>query len=88
MKVRFRNSFKKDLKRINDQKVLENVSQVIATVKGAESLAEITNLKKLKGYDDFYRVRIGEFRIGIRLVDGEIIFVRLLHRKEIYRFFP
>ncbi|MBE9157811.1 type II toxin-antitoxin system RelE/ParE family toxin [Nodosilinea sp. LEGE 06152] len=88
MNVKFRASFKKDLKRIKDPKLLENVSQVITTVKSAESLAEISSLKKFKGYDDFYRVRTGDFRIGIRLVGDEIIFVRLLHRKEIYRFFP
>ncbi|MFQ4138869.1 type II toxin-antitoxin system RelE family toxin [Nodosilinea sp. PGN35] len=88
MKVRFRNSFKKDLRRIQDKKLLENVSQIIDTAKNAESFAEIGDLKKLKGYDSFYRIRIGDFRIGVRLIDEEIIFVRLLHRKEIYRFFP
>jgi mRNA interferase RelE/StbE len=88
VKVRFRASFKKDLKRIKDQKLLQQVSGVIDEVKISESLSEINNLTKIKGYDDFYRVRIGNFRIGIKLVDEEIIFVRLLHRKEIYRFFP
>jgi mRNA interferase RelE/StbE len=88
VKVRFRASFKKDLKRIKDQKLLQQVSSVIDEVKSSESLPEINSLTKLKGHDDFYRIRIGNFRIGIKLVDEEIIFVRLLHRKEIYRFFP
>lgn len=88
MKVRFRASFKKDLKRVKDQKLLQQVSSAIDEVKNSGSRAEINNLTKLKGYDDFYRIRIGNYRIGIKLMNEEIIFVRLLHRKEIYRFFP
>jgi mRNA-degrading endonuclease RelE of RelBE toxin-antitoxin system len=52
------------------------------------SFAEITNIKKLQGYDNAYRIRIGDYRLGI-IFDGEIlIFERVLHRKEIYRYFP
>ncbi|WP_201279130.1 type II toxin-antitoxin system RelE/ParE family toxin [Leptolyngbya iicbica] len=43
---------------------------------------------KLKGYQAFYRIRIGNYRIGLKVTDQEVIFVRLLHRREIYRFFP
>ncbi|WP_417909752.1 type II toxin-antitoxin system RelE family toxin [Candidatus Electronema sp. PJ] len=45
-------------------------------------------MKKLKGYDTFYRVRIGDYRIGLKLAEDGLIFVRCLHRKEIYRYFP
>jgi mRNA interferase RelE/StbE len=38
--------------------------------------------------DTFYRVRIGDYRIGLELAGDELIFVRCLHRKEIYRYFP
>jgi mRNA interferase RelE/StbE len=49
---------------------------------------EITNLKKLKNYENAYRIRIGDYRIGC-VYDGEIVtFQRVLHRKEIYRYFP
>ncbi|WP_292802821.1 type II toxin-antitoxin system RelE/ParE family toxin [Nostoc sp. NMS7] len=49
---------------------------------------EITNIKKLQGYDDIYRIRIGDYRIGI-IFDGEtLIFQRVLHCKDIYRYFP
>ncbi len=34
------------------------------------------------------RIRIGDYRLGI-IFDGEtLIFERVLHRKEIYRYFP
>jgi mRNA interferase RelE/StbE len=45
---------------------------------------------KLQGYEDYYRVRVGDYRIGLRL-DSEhrlIEFRRVLHRNRIYRSFP
>ncbi|WP_199250185.1 type II toxin-antitoxin system RelE/ParE family toxin [[Phormidium] sp. ETS-05] len=57
-------------------------------VEQAEQLSEISNLKKLKGSTDYYRMRVGDYRIGIKVNDGVVSFVRILHRKEIYRYFP
>jgi mRNA interferase RelE/StbE len=35
-----------------------------------------------------YSIRIGDYRIGLALEKDTLVFVRCLHRKEIYRFFP
>jgi mRNA interferase RelE/StbE len=45
---------------------------------------------KLQGYEDYYRIRVGEYRIGLRLdFDHHLIeFRRVLHRNQIYRRFP
>ena len=53
-----------------------------------EHLDEISNLKRLKSNNDAYRIRVGEHRIGFRFQRGTIIFQRVLHRREIYRYFP
>ncbi|WP_079720471.1 type II toxin-antitoxin system RelE family toxin [Salegentibacter holothuriorum] len=46
-------------------------------------------IKKLKGFKDFYRIRIGDYRLGVKkLTDQEILLVRFLQRKEIYKYFP
>jgi mRNA-degrading endonuclease RelE of RelBE toxin-antitoxin system len=51
-------------------------------------LQAIINLKKLKGDDNAYQLRIGDYRIGFYF-DGETVtFARVLHRKDIYRYFP
>ena len=48
----------------------------------------IVNLKKLKGFKTAYRIRIGDYRIGV-FIDGDIVeFARVVHRKDIYRLFP
>ncbi|MCI5150558.1 MAG: type II toxin-antitoxin system RelE/ParE family toxin [Candidatus Electrothrix sp. MAN1_4] len=88
MNVRFESKFSKDLQKLNEQKLLRKIKELILSCKEASSLAEIRQLKKLKGYDTFYRVRIGNYRIGLELVGNDLIFVRCLHRKDVYRYFP
>jgi len=87
VKLEFKNSFAKDLKGI-DKALANRLRKVIEEIERAESPAEITNLKKIRGSGNYYRVRIGDYRVGI-IIEGETAgFVRLLHRKEIYRYFP
>ena len=47
-------------------------------------------LEKMKGYSDKYKIRIGDYRIGITLDKNSqtIICERIAHRREIYRIFP
>ena len=88
MNVAFRKSFAPDLKKIKDQALLERVRQVIDEVEAADELQEVSNLKKLSGTADCYRIRIGEFRIGIVVEGDSVEFVRCLPRRDLYRFFP
>lgn len=46
--------------------------------------------QKLTGYQNYYKIRIGDYRLGLQInVDSQIIeFQRVLHRREIYRKFP
>ena len=87
MKVEFRSSFAKDLK-IVDKALAVRIQRVIEEIQRVDSLSDIANLKKLRGRGNYYRVRIGDYRIGIALEGDTIEFVRLLNRKEIYRYFP
>jgi mRNA interferase RelE/StbE len=86
--VKFEARFSKDLRTIREQKLLNKVKEVIDDCKSASSLSDINRVKKMQGYDNFYRIRIGEYRIGIEIIDDEIIFTRFLHRKEVYKYFP
>ena len=88
MDVLFEASFAKDLKRIKDKQLLKRLQDAINGVKQAENLDEVHHLKKMQGYDTFYRIRLGDYRIGVEVVDTTVIFVRALHRKDIYRKFP
>jgi mRNA interferase RelE/StbE len=67
---------------------LQRIQAVIEEVENAENLGEVNNIKKLQVDGDYYRIRIGDYRIGLTIYDGVIIFVRALQRKDIYRYFP
>ena len=88
MDVRFEASFEKDLKKVKDKKLLKRVIEAIDEVKKAQDLGDVKSLSKLKGYKTFYRIRLGEYRIGLDVVEDKVIFTRILHRKDIYKYFP
>jgi len=88
VRVEFRGSFAKDLIKIKRGAVRKQVKEVIETVEKAQSPQTILNLKKLRGGRDYYRIKIGDYRIGLIIKNDLVIFVRCLDRKEIYRFFP
>jgi mRNA interferase RelE/StbE len=56
----------------------------------SENPFELGYLEKLKGYSDKYKIRVGDYRIGITLdqVTKTLICQRVAHRKDIYRIFP
>jgi mRNA interferase RelE/StbE len=88
MKVEFRKSFEKDLRKIKDTELLQRIQSIVEEVENIDSLMGLINIKKLKAEGDFYRIRIGNYRVGLSLNNETVIFVCVLHRKEIYRYFP
>lgn len=88
MKVEFRKSFEKDLSKLKDQNLLERIKAVIEEVESAESLLSVSNVKKLEANGNYYRIRVGDYRIGLTNEENMLTFVRVLHRKEMYRYFP
>ena len=88
MRVEFRASFAKDLRSVRDKGLLKQIKETIELVEQAQRLEEIANLKKLRGKGNYFRIRIGDRRIGIAVENDTVTFVRCLNRKEIYRYFP
>jgi mRNA interferase RelE/StbE len=55
----------------------------------ANSLSDVANVKKMQGFKTFYRIRIGDYRMGVELEDTSTLrFIVVLHRKDIYKKFP
>ena len=88
MKTEFKASFLKAIKKIEDNQLKSEIVKTIQNVESAENLKQILNLKKLKGYKQYYRIRLGSYRIGIKFENNTIFFVDIDHRKNIYRIFP
>jgi len=88
MNVSFDESFLKSLKKVKDKSVLSKVEEIIYALEAAELLGEIPNCKKLVGYKTYYRIRIGNYRLGLEFEQQEVQLITILHRKDIYRKFP
>ncbi|MBK9331583.1 MAG: type II toxin-antitoxin system RelE/ParE family toxin [Ignavibacteria bacterium] len=73
---------------MKDKKILNLVADCIEITQKASNKNEILHLKKLQGHNTYYRIKIKDYRIGVIIEKTKIEFVRILHRKEIYRYFP
>ena len=88
MKVSFLSRFSKDLDAITDPTVKADIKATIEQVKTAPNQKAILNLKKLQGYKTAYRIRTGNYRIGVFIEKGTVEFARVVDRKDIYKVFP
>ena len=77
MEIEFRESFEKDLQKIKDAKILSKTYATITHIEAAPKLETIANIKKLKGYKNYYRIRIGDFRVGILYENRILVFCAL-----------
>ena len=85
----FKKSFTKDLdKRKTDNPLLERIRQVIQEVEEVQDIHGIRNLKKLNAQGNHYRIRMGDYRLGLVIENDTVCFVRCLHRSDVYRYFP
>ncbi len=87
MKIEIRDSFLKDIKKQSKENK-QKIEAIFSDMKTAESISDLRNIKKLQGFKIFYRIRIGDYRLGFAFEDETIVLLHFLHRKEIYRFFP
>lgn len=89
MNVNYLPSFIKELKDLKSTPYFKSISTLVfEEIPKLIGLTDIKNLKKLQGYENAYRIKVGDYRIGVIFQDGTITFCRVLHRKEIYRYFP
>jgi mRNA interferase RelE/StbE len=84
----FRESFDADLSAITDAALLRRIRKVIEQVEAARTFQQIPNLKRPEATGKYYRIHLGDYRIGFVFERGAVTFVRCLNRKEIYRYFP
>ena len=90
MNTDFRNSFGRDLKKIVNKTLKAEIKQSVLSVENAISIGDIPELKKLKGYKNgiYYRIAVGDYRIGVTIEHDMVTFYAVMHRKDIYKFFP
>jgi mRNA interferase RelE/StbE len=87
MKYDVTNAFIKDVKKAS-REVQSQVRDLIVEIKVADRLVDLRNVKKMKGFSNAFRIRLGEYRVGIFVENDGVILARMLHRRDIYRYFP
>jgi mRNA interferase RelE/StbE len=88
MKIVFLNSFLKDVKKIKEPKTARKIEELIFELKSANSIEELKNTKKLKGYSIAYRIKTGSYRMGFYKELDSLELARFLKREDIYKVFP
>jgi mRNA interferase RelE/StbE len=85
--IEIRKSFTKDAYKL-PAPFQRQLAVIIDEIEKAGQLSQLENCKKLTGFKTAYRMRMGQYRIGFYYENKTIELVRILHRKEIYRYFP
>ena len=88
MKVIFLKSFLNDIRKVKDKRLKSKIREMILKIEAAKSLDEIAGVKKMKGYSIAYRIRIGDYRIGLYKENDCVELARALKRNDISKVFP
>ncbi len=89
MKISFDKAFYKSLSKLKNPIVANQVEEVIGIVQDSRSIREIPQIKKLQGFSNYYRIRLGDYRLGIELENSQSVrFIVITHRKDVYKYFP
>jgi len=88
MQVDFTKHFSKRLDHLRDEDLRNRLRQVVSVVINAVNVWDIPNLKKLKGHPSAFRIRLGDYRVGLFIENNRAIFAAFEHRKDIYNKFP
>lgn len=88
MKVDVQKSFEKDVAKIQNKKLAANLFALIDRLEKCTTLSEIKHVKKMAAKGNYFRIRVGNYRLGLKVESESLILLRFMNRKEIYRYFP
>ena len=81
--------FNRDLRRVRDSALRRRVSLRIAELEAASSISDMSGVVRVQSSSGrHYRIRIGDYRLGITIEDDVVVLARFLHLREFYGHFP
>ena len=87
MNIDIRKTFTKDADKL-PANIQQQLSLIITNLQQAKQLTQIKDCKKIKSSKTAYRIRLWQYRIGFFFENETIELVRVLGRKDIYKYFP
>jgi len=88
LKIEYHKKFLKDLAKIPSPVRGEIEKFMFERLPKLKTIFESGKVEKMTGYSSYYKIRFGSYRIGIKIENDVVILERVLHRKDIYRYFP
>jgi len=85
--IKFKKSFLKQSSKL-PKDVRERIEDfVFNELSNLNHVGESGKIEKMQGYEEYFKIRFGSYRVGLKLEKAEIVVQIVMHRKEIYRFF-
>lgn len=88
MKIIIQKIFEKDIHKISDKKLASLINDAIEEMEQSTKLTDLRNIKRMIANGNYYRMRIGNYRLGFKVESNTITLLRFMHRKDIYTYFP
>ena len=70
MEVEFTKSFLKDVKSLKDKVLKDKIKSEILVLENTQTLYNLPNIISIVNSKDYYRIRVGDYCIGIKLEDN------------------
>jgi mRNA interferase RelE/StbE len=64
---------------------ITTIKKILYKLEQAAEFPEKADLKKLRGFEDLWRIRIGDFRVIFKYENETMIVTKVGHRKDIYK---
>lgn len=91
MEVFFKPSFIKDLKKLpcETKNEVKNICyEIFPSLNNLKDIKDGYKIKSIQGFKNYYRIKLGNYRVGFKKENENMIFMRVMHRKDIYKNFP
>jgi mRNA interferase RelE/StbE len=88
MKIFYQKKFLKDLSKLPSPQRKKIEDFVFVELPSISSFNQLHHTERMIGYPHYYKIRFGDYRLGFHFAEDKLTLERVLHRKEVYRYFP
>lgn len=88
MKVEYRSSFIKDIKKLKSARTSHIIQTVIENCETAQTIADIKHCEPLQSKGKFFKIKYGQYRFGVFINAGTVEFLKFGTRQNFYDDFP
>lgn len=88
MDIQVNKKFLKELSLLPKSERLRIEKFIFGDLPGFSSPHKIPNLSRLKGYNHYFKIRFGDCRVGLQIINNTLKIERVFHRKDNYNYYP